>query len=113
MKKILSNEEIEVIYNSAKKDITESVCIFEKAMFESYLEALFIKTVKTKTPEAEKQLQIINWMKNWIERQTLQNVINHVQTKMIYELERQLVQVYADNERLLTENQNLKENING
>ena len=110
----LTNENIEKIYKiykSAMTDISTTTLFLEKMAFESYLDILFIKVVKIKTPEAEKQLQHIEWMKNWLERQTNINLINVIQSRMLLTYENQIVKLQFENQKLLEENQKLKENI--
>lgn len=107
----LTNEQIQKIYSSAMRDISSTSHFLEKSAFESYLTAMFIKVVKIKTIEAEKQLQTIEWMQNWLERQTNINLINVIQSRMLLTYEKQIVKLEFEKEELLKENINLKQNI--
>lgn len=107
----LSDKQIEKIYRDAVRDMSLSSHLLEKSMFESYLNGLFVKAAKVKGSEAEKQLQTIEWMLDWLSRQSYINTINIVQSRMIADLENRIVKLEYEKEQLLKENINLKENI--
>lgn len=88
-----------------------STHLIEKSAFEDYLNALWVKLVKIKTPEAEIQLQNIEWMQRWLERQFYVNSQNMILSTTINELNRQIVKLEVQNKELIEENQKLKENI--
>lgn len=105
----LSNEFINKIYRDAMNE--NQLHNVQKAQFQCYLSGLKNKLIILKTKEAQEQLQIVEWMDRFLESQTYVNVISSIQSKMIHELERQILKLELDKQDLLTENENLKANI--
>jgi len=92
-------------------DLESSTHLLEKMAFNEYLDALWVKLVNIKTPEAEFQLKNIEWMKRWLDRQMYVNYQNIIQARNIIELTNQIVILELKNKQLLEENQKLKQNI--
>lgn len=109
--KHLSNQQIEKIYNDAVRDMSLTTHLLEKSEFEMYLTGLYVKLSKLKSSEAEKQLQMVEWMQRWLNKQRYINTINIVQAGLINELNNQVVKLEYDKQELINENVKLKENI--
>ena len=107
----MEKKELENIYINCKQSYFSSTKQLEKMRFENYLDALFLKTVKSKNKGSENQLQVIDWMKNWLENQAHFTIIQGVQSKLIIKLEQDIFKIQTENEKLLEEINNLKKNI--
>ena len=116
---MLSNKQIEKLWDHAKQELYSSNWVFEKESFNCLIDGMILKIhqkynkswATDKTPKDEDVMHKLESMKHFLDKLSYKNCISHFQAKIIISQDNRIAVLEQEKKELLEENTNLKKNI--